>query len=89
MLAETASSRGHYHPAHPLQPRLCGTTSNRSRGVDVGGVPRVGEPDAALSVNGQVVGGVEPLALDLVGDDGIIAVGVEAQDSAAAGAGAK
>ncbi len=56
------------------------------RCVDVGGVPGVGEPDASLAVHGQVVGGVQFVAVETVGDDHVISVGVEAQDGAAAGA---
>ena len=51
-------------------------------GVDVAGVPGVGEPDAALSVDGEVVGGVERHAVEIVGNGDHAAVGVKADDGA-------
>ena len=57
-------------------------------GVDVAGVPGVGEPDAATAVDGQVVGSVKFLAVDPVGyrHDGIV---VKADDGAAPGTAAE
>ena len=49
-------------------------------GVNVAGVPGVGEPDAAQGVNGQVVGGVQRHAVQVVGNGGSAAVAVEADN---------
>jgi len=45
-------------------------------------VERVGEPDVALRIDDDVVGDVEALALERVGEDGESAVGLVAHDAA-------
>ena len=57
-------------------------------GVNVAGVPGVGEPDAASPVNSQVVGGVELLPVHPVGYGRVAAV-VKADDGPPAGAAAE
>ncbi len=42
-----------------------------------------------MAVDGQVVGGIQLVAIEPVCDDNIVAVGVEAQDGPAAGAAAE
>jgi hypothetical protein len=53
---------------------------------DVARVPRVAEPDAAQTVDGQVVGRVEPLPVQTVDNGRGTAVGLEAHHRTPAGA---
>ena len=55
-------------------------------GVDVSRVPRVAEPDAALPVDGKVVGCVERLSVQRIDYGSRAAVGLEAHDGTSAGA---
>ena len=57
--------------------------SSRLLHVVARAVARVGEVDAALRVDGQVVGLVVPLAVEVVGQHGELAVAVDAADTAA------
>ena len=57
--------------------------------VPVAAVDRIGEPDAALAVDREVVGRIEPFAVKTVGDDGVLAVCVEAYDRTSARAAAE
>ena len=57
-------------------------------GVDVAGVPGIGEPDAPQPVHGQVVGSVQLLAVQPVGNGCGGAVGVEPDNGPAARAAA-
>ena len=59
------------------------SSCSTSWGVDVSGIPGVGEPDAAPGVDGKVVGGVQRHAVQVVSDGYHAAIGVEADDSAA------
>ena len=55
-------------------------------GVDVSRVPRVAEPDAALTVDGKIVGSVEWLSIQSVDYGSRAAVGLEPHDGTSAGA---
>ena len=57
--------------------------------VPVAVVDRVGEPDAALPVNRQIVGGAEFFAVESVGDDDILSVRIKAHNRAPARAATK
>ena len=48
-------------------------------------VHRVGEPDAAAIIDGQIIGRTQFLAVEPVGDHGVFAVGIKAHDAATAG----
>ena len=49
-------------------------------GSDVASVPGIAEPDAALAVNGQVVRGVEWLAVQAIHDGRCRTIGLEAHN---------
>src|SRR2546429_317876 len=49
-------------------------------GIDIASVPGIAEPDAALAVNGQVVRGVEWLAVQAIHDGRCRTIGLEAHN---------
>src|SRR5262249_61815311 len=78
------------HVADDLRDRAVLVDAVDALGVDLArlaaDVARVGEVDAALEVDGQVVGAVEPLALPLVREGADLAVPVGDLDAAIAAA---
>src|SRR4249920_3304656 len=57
-------------------------------GIDIAGVPGVTEPDPSLTVDGQVVRGVEGQSVELIHDGGGAPIRLKAHDGPSSGAAA-